>query len=293
MKSTERKGILQMALCSVLWSISGVFIKLIPWNGLVLSGIRSLICALVFAVYLIATRRPFILNPKTLRLAVLNGLMCTLFVLANKLTTAANAIVLQYTAPVFLLLFETVFRKKRFRAGDYLAVALTMTGIALFFFDKLDSGALLGNLLAIVAGALFAATMLAVETLDENARLSGLAQGHFLAALVSVPFLLHYGAPMVGYALPAILILGIFQLGIPYILYGLAASHCAPLTLTLLAALEPILNPVWVFLFVGEAPGSTALFGGVLVIVSVTLWCIWDAKQKARSVAAANLPFAT
>ena len=288
MKSTERNSILQMALCSILWSISGVLIKLVPWNGLVLAGVRSFICVLVFAVYMIASRRHFTVSMKTLRLAVLNGVMCVLFVVANKLTTAANAIVLQYTAPVFLLLFETVFRKKRFRMGDYLAVILTMAGIALFFFDRLDSGALLGNLLAIIAGALFAGTMLAVETLDEDARLSGLAQGHFLAALISLPFLFTYGAPLVGSALPAILILGVFQLGIPYILYGLAASHCSSLTLTLLAALEPILNPVWVYLFVGEAPGSTALFGGVLVIVSVTCWCLWDAKHKTMAATVAQ-----
>lgn len=286
MISSERKGILQMALCSIMWSISGVLIKLVPWNGLVIAGVRGLICTLVFAIYMVFSHRRFVVNRYTLRLALLNGTMCTCFVIANKLTTAANAIVLQYTAPVFLLLFESMFRKKRFRKGDYLAVGLTMTGIALFFFDRLNGGALVGNLIAIFSGALFAGTMFFVESVDEDARLSGLAQGHLLTAIIGLPFIFVYGATLSSSAVIAIIVLGVFQLGIPYVLYGLAATNCSPLMLTLLAALEPILNPLWVFLFVGEAPGRTALFGGVLVIASVTLWCIWDARSKAKALAA-------
>lgn len=286
MTPSERKGILQMALCSIMWSISGVLIKLVPWNGLVIASVRGFICTLVFAVYMIISHRKFVVNRYTLRLALLNGTMCACFVIANKLTTAANAIVLQYTAPVFLLLFESMFRKKRFRKGDYLAVGLTMTGIALFFFDRLNGGALVGNLISILSGALFAGIMFFVKSVDEDARLSGLAQGHFLTALIGLPFLFVYGAPISSTAVIAIVVLGVFQLGIPYVLYGLAATNCSPLMLTLLAALEPILNPVWVFLFVGEAPGRTALFGGVLVIVSVTLWCVWDARGKIKALAA-------
>ena len=281
MQPSERKGIAQMALCAVLWSISGVLIKLVPWNALILAGARSLIGSAVIFLYIALSRRRFVLNRGTLRLAVMIPAMSISFVFANKMTTAANAIVLQYTAPVFLLGYEWLFHGKRFRRGDYIAVVLTMAGVALFFFDQLAGGALWGNLLAIVAGAFFAATLFCSGTVNENERLNGLAQGHLLTALVGLPFLLAYPAPASAPALLALGVLGVLQLGIPYVLYGLAASHCAPLALTLLAALEPILNPVWVFLFVGEAPGRTALLGGVLVFVSVTLWCIWDARQKA------------
>jgi len=289
MISSERKGILQMALCSIMWSISGVLIKLVPWNGLVIAGVRGLICVLVFAIYMVFSHRKFVVNRYTLRLALLNGTMCACFVIANKMTTAANAIVLQYTAPVFLLLFESLFRKKYFRKGDYLAVGFTMAGIALFFFDRIDGGALVGNLLAIFSGALFAGTMFFVESMDEDARLSGLAQGHLLTAFIGLPFIFVYGAPLSNSAVIAIIVLGVFQLGIPYVLYGLAASNCSPLMLTLLAALEPILNPLWVYLFIGEAPGHTALFGGVLVILSITVWCVWDARLKARSLTTAQV----
>ena len=175
-----------------------------------------------------------------------------------------------------------MFRHKRFRKGDYLAVLLTMAGVTLFFMDQLAGGALVGNILGICAGAFFAGTMFSVEGITENERLSGLAQGHLLTAVIGIPFMFLYPTPFHLTAVSSILILGIFQLGIPYILYGLAASHCTPLMLTLLAAIEPVLNPVWVYLFVGEAPGKTALFGGVLVILSITLWCIWDTRQHKK-----------
>ena len=280
MIAAQRKSILQMALCAVLWSMAGVFIKLIPWNGLVIAGVRSLICTAVFAVYMAFTRRRVVFSAATLRLAVTVPATCICFMMANKLTTAANAIVLQYIAPVFLIAYEALFHHKRFRRGDYIAVLCTMAGVALFFLDQLNGGALLGNLLAILAGAFFAGTMFTIATVDEDARLSGLMMGHGLTALIGLPFLFVYGAPPSPLAIASVVILGVFQLGIPYILYGLAASGCSPLALTLLAALEPILNPVWVFLFVGEAPGRTALLGGLLVLASVTVWCIWDARRK-------------
>lgn len=289
MEAKQRKSIMQMTLCAIMWSIAGVFIKLIPWNALVIAGIRSLICTGIFAAYMLATRRRFVLSAATLRLALTVPATCICFMMANKLTTAANAIVLQYTAPVFLMGYSFLFRKQRFRAGDYIAVLLTMAGVALFFFDQLSGGALVGNLLAILAGAFFAGTMFTIAGVDEDARLSGLMQGHLLTALIGIPFVFVYGAPLSIGAVSSVLILGVFQLGIPYILYGLAASGCSPLALTLLAALEPILNPVWVFLFVGEAPGATALWGGVLVLISVTLWCIWDVRNKAVTATEPNV----
>ena len=285
MIATQRKSILQMTLCAVMWSIAGVFIKLIPWNAMVIAGVRSLICVGVFALYMIVTKRRFVFNMATLKLALTVPATCICFMLANKLTTAANAIVLQYTAPVFLITYEYLFHKQKFRGGDYLAVLLTMAGVTLFFFDQLSGGAIQGNLLAILAGAFFAGTMFTIGSGDDNARLSGLMLGHGFTALIGLPFLFVYGAPLTAGAVASVVILGVVQLGIPYILYGLAASGCSPLALTLLAALEPILNPVWVFLFVGEAPGRTALFGGLLVMVSVTLWCIWDARQKSKTPA--------
>lgn len=283
MYATNRKGIWQMALCSALWSISGVFIKMIPWNAMIIAGFRSLIGACVIALYMLVSHRRFLFNRKVAWLGFTVAVTCTLFIIANKLTSAANAIVLQYTAPVFLLAYELLFHHRRFRPGDYLAVLLTVTGVALFFFDRLQGGALLGNLIAILSGATFAATMFTVAGVDEDTRMNGIMHGHFLAALVGVPFLFVYGAPVSAPAISALLILGILQLGIPYILYGLAASNCTALALTLLAALEPILNPIWVFLVFQEKPGNTALLGGLLVLVSVTLWCVWDARLRAAA----------
>jgi drug/metabolite transporter (DMT)-like permease len=288
MISMERKSIIQMTLCAVLWSIAGLFIKLVPWNGMVIAGVRSLICAAVFILYMAVTRRRFVFTRATLRLALTIPATSLCFMMANKMTTAANAIVLQYVAPVFLIAYESVFHHKRFRKGDYVAVLCTMAGVALFFLDQLKGGAVVGNILAVLAGAFFAATMFTIGGVNEEGRMSGLLQGHLMTALIGLPFLFVYGAQPTPTALIAILVLGVLQLGIPYILYGLAAGGCTPLALTLIAALEPILNPLWVFLFIGEAPGRTALFGGLLVIVSVTLWCVWDVKTKGTAGVAAE-----
>ena len=284
MIAKEHKSILQMTLCAVMWSIAGILIKLVPWNALAIAGLRSLICSGVFALYMTVTHRRFVMNIATLKLALTVPATSICFMMANKLTTAANAIVLQYTAPVFLLIYSYLFAKQRFRGGDYLAVVFTMAGVTLFFFDQLSGGAIHGNVLAILAGAFFAGTMYMIATVDEDARLSGLMQGHLITAIIGLPFLLSSNVPITTGAVAIVVILGVFQLGIPYILYGLAASGCTPLALTLLAALEPILNPLWVFLFIGEAPGRTALFGGALVLVSVTLWCLWDTRQKAKAI---------
>ena len=244
MITAKQKSILQMVLCAVMWSIAGVFIKLIPWNGMVIAGLRSLICSVVFLVYMLGTHKRFIFSAATLRLALTVPATCICFMLANKMTTAANAIVLQYTAPLFLILYASIFLHQRFRGGDYVAVLFTMAGVTLFFLDQLSGGAIQGNLLAILAGAFFAGTMFTIAGISPDERFSGLLLGHLLTAAIGVPFLFIYGATPSPIAISSLLILGVFQLGIPYILYGLAASGCSSLALTLLAALEPILNPV-------------------------------------------------
>lgn len=156
-----------------------------------------------------------------------------------------------------------------------------MLGIALFFFDQLTPGHLAGNFIAILSGAFLAAMYLVIGSSDQEARFSGLLMGHLLTAIAGLPAAFIIPTPITGTAVLNILILGIFQLGLPYLLFALAVEHCPPLACSLLGALEPLLNPVWVFLFDGEAPGLFALIGGVVVIASVTVYCILRDKQPA------------
>lgn len=272
-----------MLLCAALWSIAGIFIKLIPWNSIVIAGIRSLIAGAVMFVYMRYKRIGF----KADRRSMLGGLAlcCTLtcFVAANKLTTAANSIVLQFTAPMFIVVFSVLFLKKKFSRSDIFAVVLTMLGISLFFFDQLTPGHLLGNCVAIVAGMAFAGYYMSLEGASESERMSAILMAHGLTFCVSIPFIALEPPELDAAPVICIFILGVVQLGIPYVLLGRASGSCPPLACSLLGAVEPLLNPVWVFIFDGEAPGMWALIGGVVVVVTITVWCVYgDLREKAE-----------
>lgn len=128
----ENLAIIEMLVCATLWSIAGIFIKLIPWNGFAVAGMRSLIAGATIAVYMLISRHRFVLSKKTFLAGVLSACVYTCFVCANKLTTAANAIVLQFTSPVFIVIFTALIYKTRIRKADAAVVTLTLLGIALF-----------------------------------------------------------------------------------------------------------------------------------------------------------------
>lgn len=271
-----------MVLCAVLWSTAGIFIKLIPWNPLAIAGLRSLVSAGVFFLYMRAQKAEIKVN----RQSILSGIFLSgtfiFFIMANKMTTSANAIVLQYTAPIFILLLSALLFHQKFRFGDILSVAGTTVGVSLFFLDELSGGYFVGNLVAILAGLFFAAMFLSTARADENSRMSGILFGHLLTAIIGVPFAILGGAHFSPVSITIILILGIFQLGIPYILYGLAVRQLSPLACSLISAVEPLLNPIWVFLFQGERPGLFALIGGIVVIGSVVAWTVWSSKIQEK-----------
>ena len=280
--SQKSRAILAMVLCAVLWSTGGIFIKLIPWHPLVIAGFRSLIAAGVFFIYMRYMKTSFVIN----KYSVLCGFFLSgtfiFFISSNKLTTSANAIALQYTAPIFILILSTIIFKQKFRLGDILAVSITTLGISLFFLDKLSGGYLLGNILAIMAGLFFASMFISTGRADENARMSGILLGHLFTALVGIPFIFFNPTPVNTTSLLCILALGIFQLGIPYVLYGIAIRQCSPLACSLICAIEPLLNPFWVFIFVGEIPGFYSLIGCAVVISSVVGWCIWSNNKTSQ-----------
>ena len=279
----KNKGILQMLLCALLWSMAGVMFKYIPWHPMTIAGARAFFAGVTVLVYIRLRRLPFILNRQTLLTGTAMCLCCTLFVLGNKMTTAANAIVLQYTAPVFLLLFSVVFLHKKFRRMDVAAVLFTLLGIALFFFDQMDAGKLAGNLVSIAAGAAMGLMYMCMGEAKGAERFSSILICEILSSLIGLPF---FPAGSMDFSfLPVFLIvvLGIFQLGLPYILYALASESCPALACSLIAALEPLLNPLWVLLFFGEVPGIFALLGGSVVIATITLWCILGDRKKAET----------
>ena len=280
---SEKRAILLMVICASLWSIAGIFIKLIPWNPLVIAGFRSLISAFVVLAFMHAAKMKIKLNRFSIVSRIFIAGTFFAFVSANKMTTAANAIVLQFTSPIFILIISAIVFHQRFHKADLITVIVTLFGISLFFFDKLGTGSLLGNFMGILAGFFMAGMYIITGRADEDSRMSGILFGHVLTAIIGVPMMFVFLTPITTTALLSVLALGIVQLGIPYVLYGLAVKHCPPLACSLIGAIEPLLNPVWVFIFNGEAPGMYALFGGAIVITAVTGWCIWRDRFVAKN----------
>lgn len=203
------------------------------------------------------------------------------FVIANKLTTAANAIVLQYTAPIFILLMTAVIFKQKLRKRELAVVAVTMAGIVLFFLDQLSPGNIVGNIFGILAGIFLALMFVMVGQggNDDSIRMSGILFAHIITAAVGVPIGLMGTASTSGTEILYLVILGIFQLGIPYVLYAVASRDCPPLACSLIGMLEPLFNPVWVAIFLGEMPGVFALIGAVIIVCAVTWWCVSESRS--------------
>ena len=276
----EKIAILEMLTCAALWSIAGIFIKLVPWNGFAVAGMRSLVAGITIYLCMRLMGVSYVFNRRTLTAGFFTGCTYICFVVANKLTTAANAIVMQFTSPVFIVIYSVLFFHKKARKQDVAVVLCTMLGIALFFLDKLAPGYMLGNLVGIAAGMFMAGMFVTVGEIETEERFSGILNGQILTFLVGLPFFLLTGPAITPVAVGSILILGVFQLGLSYVLYVKANAFCPPLACCLLGAVEPLLNPVWVAIFDGEKPGIFALLGAVVVIVSITVWSIFGQEKE-------------
>ncbi|MDD2190077.1 MAG: EamA family transporter [Eubacteriales bacterium] len=279
----KKRAIFYMVMCALLWSTAGIFIKLLPWNPIVIAGGRSLISAGVFFLYMRHENTPFVINRASIIGGIATSATFTVFVVANKLTTAANAIVLQYSAPIFILILSTLFYHQKFKKGDIITVGITMLGISLFFFDELSGGYLSGNILAIISGLCFASMFVITGNANVESRASGILLGHLITFTIGLPFMILSDTSITTSNIMIIIAMGIFQLGIPYILYGMAVRKCSPLTCSLISVIEPLVNPIWVLLFYGEKPGFFALIGGGIVISAVVSWTIWSSKQERKS----------
>jgi drug/metabolite transporter (DMT)-like permease len=200
--------------------------------------------------------------------------MVFLFVSSVKLTGAANAIMLQYTAPVYTAVFGGVFLGERARWGDWLAVAAVLAGIFLFFFDELSMGQVFGNVLAVAAGIALAWMGMFLRKQKDDSPYESILLGNLVTAAVGFPFMLGPLPSSNGWI--GLLLLGVFQLGISYIFFASAVKRVKALDTILICTIEPILNPIWVYIFMGEKPGHWAFIGGSLIIVSLTARAVME-----------------
>ena len=264
---TPRSAVLPIVGAALLWSSGGLFIKIAPMPALAVAFGR----ALVTSVFFLALFRPRLRAARWSTAAAYAGMIIT-FVSATKLTSAANAIFLQYTGPAYVLLLSPWVLGEKFRRVDALCVAASLAGMSLFFVGRVEGGQLAGNVLGVVSGVFFAVTVL---LLRRDARGSGgdslpsMTLGNLLAAGLTLPWALPSLPHLTGNGLLVLLYLGIVQMGIAYWLFNRGLKRVPAAEASLISMLEPVLNPIWVLLGTGKTPSRWALAGGGIVVASV------------------------
>ena len=265
---SRKNAILMLLFAGVLWSLGGLLIKSIPWHPLAISGLRGGIAAIV--IYAFSKDRKIIITYEKLFAACLYTLVVTLFVVANKLTTAGNAILLQYTAPVYVALFGYMFLGEKSTFIDWITIFILLGGLTLFFLDDLSFDGYLGNALAILSGMSFAALTISLRKQKNHNPSDSILLGNILTLIIGLPLIISETSFNL-HSIILILILGTIQLGVPYILYTTAIKHVTALDAIIFPVVEPILNPILVFFILGETLGPWAFLGGALVLGSVVL----------------------
>ena len=269
--SRERhKALLLLVVTAILWSLGGLLIKSVNSNPLAIAGTRS---AIAIIVLLLVLKKPkFTWSFAQIGAALAYAATTILFVTATKITTAANAIFLQSTAPIYVALLSAWLLKEKVKLQDWITVLIVMSGMVLFFLDNLSTTGIFGNIIAAMSGISFALFAIFMRMQKDGSPLESILLGNLITAAIGLPFLSHSMPNASGWI--CLVILGVVQLGIPYILYSKAIVHVTALEAILIPVIEPLLNPVWVFLMLGEAPGPLALIGGLIVLLAITVRCV-------------------
>lgn len=277
-KKAALNPVAALALCALLWSFGGVIIKLIKWDALAIAGARSLLGMLTLTI---AFRRPpklFVRNESgvdwraTVNLllgAVLYAATMLLFVPATKLTTAANAILLQYTNPIYIIMFGPLLTGEKNDWIDFAAVAGILAGMVLLLWGDLGGGQTLGNILALLSGVTYGGTTIFLRRAKNTRPSDSLNLSCLLSFLFALPFIVKAGLPQSGMSYPAVICLGVFQIGLPAVLLSVGIEKVPALSSVIITMIEPMMNPVWVALFAGEVPGASSVFGGLVILACI------------------------
>ncbi len=277
----RKKGIIFAAVGALIWSSGGVFIKLVDAPGIYIAAARSLVAGLVFIPFI--KPKKIVWSKNLLLLVLCYAYTLIGFVLSTKLTTAANAIILQYTAPIWLFIFYAI-RYKKFDVRKVLPVVLVTVGILIFLFEPKTGTNIIGNLLALSTGVAFAGVA-HFSAMDHGASGPSLISICNLATfLLALPFVREIGiitASLNIMSIVGIVFLGAFQIAIGYVFYIKSLKHISPLDTSLICLLEPLMNPIWVLLFVHEVPTVIAIIGSVFVLAGIIANIVGDRRKAA------------
>jgi len=272
--SERRKAILYLALAAILWSSSGLFVKILDWQPISILAGRSFFASIVFLIYL--RRIPTRFSMWQLLAALMFILTQFLFITSTKLTTAANAIFLQYTMPIYVVLLAYWFLGEKPTRTDWFSMLVIFIGLTLFFADKLNANGLYGNLLAILSGVTGAIMMVSFRAQKNGNPAESNLIAFLFTATLGFPFIMKETWTVNSWLILAFL--GIFQIGVAFIFFTKGIKHIPALEANLIGTLEPVFNPIWVFLFYGESMGAFALIGGLVVLGGVILSAVGSAK---------------
>ena len=304
MKKLE--GVPALVLCALLWSSGGILIKLVDWNPFAIAAARSIVAGLFISILLrrkpffvvrtnaqtassaetagsetntqtahnapsangSATKKGAIDRRATLNLwlaGICYALTMILYVLGNKMTTAANTILLEYTSPIYIIMFGPAILGEKNKISDYISVVVVLCGMVLFFSEGLETGNMVGNIVAALSGVSFGFCTIFMRNQSPDRSINSFQLAHIITFVSCVPFAFVSGMPS-GLSCLGLILLGIFQIGIPSLLYSVGLKNVRALTATFISMIEPLMNPVWVMIFDGETPSWQCIVGGSLIL---------------------------
>jgi drug/metabolite transporter (DMT)-like permease len=272
--AARRRSVGFLVLAAILWSTGGVMIKSTTWQPLAILVGRNIFSSVVLLLYL--RRFPTHWTRWKLIAAVSHLLTAFLFISSTKLTTAANAIFLQYTAPLYIVLLGFWFLHEKPTSTDWLSMPVIFSGMFLFFGDKLSTAGLQGNVLAALSGVTMAMMTVALRAQKDGTPIESILIAQVFTVIFGFPLLFRESWTTTNWLIVAYL--GIFQIGFAFLLFTNALKHVPAIEATLIGTLEPVLNPLWVALFIGERPGSFALIGALIVLSGVVINAVGSAR---------------
>jgi len=279
MEKTRNMGPLFVFLSGVCFALGGLCMKYIPWNGMAINGARNMLCLLVIGGYILFTGHKLVINRPVIIGALSIAVTMSLYSVANKLTTAGNAIILQFTVPIWVMVFSALVLKVKPTKLDITAAALVFTGVLFFFIDSLSAGNTLGNLLALISGVTYVGvfTMQSAEGADS---LSSTFFGICINILIGIPFIITQDySTTTASAWIALLVLGLVQQGCSYIFLNLGLATTPPIAASLIGGIEPVLNPLLVAVFYGEYLTTLSLIGAAIVLITIITYNVIRAKR--------------
>jgi drug/metabolite transporter (DMT)-like permease len=285
----KNSGILSLAFCAFLWSTGGILVKLADWNSFAVASMRSCIafitiCLLLrrFPSFIVRDSKNAVDRTATFFLyaaAVCYSLTMILYIAANKMTTAANTVLLEYTDPIYIILFGPLILGEKNRKSDYMTVAGVAVGMVLFFADGLNGGNMAGNIVAMLSGITWGFCVIFMRKLRGTGSLNAFMISHIITFLFGLPFVFLSGIPSM-LTMTSLLLLGVFQIGLPSILYARGINSVRALSASFISMIEPLMNPVWVLLFVHEVPSICSIIGGIIILGCIAFREVVQQQKK-------------